>query len=186
MINFSALLPASVNPVLLPFPTVSLARRLTCLVYEAFLLAAIAFVASLVLIVLQFIVHVRLTSLAYQVISFVLFGVYFVYCWTKGGQTLAMRVWKIKVLSIDGRLPSRQQAIIRYVGGWMWVFPAMLYNIIFNTSLMQTLCSFVVNLVFWAASYAFFASQQFLHDALAQTTLVDLAHSIDAPLTRPK
>ncbi len=186
MINFSALLPASVNPVLRPFPTVSLARRLTCLVYEAFLLAAIAFVASLVLIVLQFIVHVRLTSLAYQVISFVLFGVYFVYCWTKGGQTRAMRVWKIKVLSIDGRLPSRQQAIIRYVGGWMWVFPAMLYNIIFNTSLMQTLCSFVVNLVFWAASYAFFASQQFLHDALAQTTLVDLAHSIDAPLTRPK
>lgn len=38
---------------------------------------------------------------------------YFTWQWTKGGQTLGMRAWRLKLLRDDGRLPGWGDALIR-------------------------------------------------------------------------
>jgi uncharacterized RDD family membrane protein YckC len=42
-------------------------------------------------------------------------GIYFVWCWSKSGQTLAMQTWQLKLLNQDGELLTLRVAITRYV-----------------------------------------------------------------------
>ncbi|MDO8962639.1 MAG: RDD family protein [Methylophilus sp.] len=42
-------------------------------------------------------------------------GFYFVVCWVKTGQTLAMQAWKMKVVHESGHLLTWREAIQRYV-----------------------------------------------------------------------
>ncbi|MSP87146.1 MAG: RDD family protein [Methylotenera sp.] len=42
-------------------------------------------------------------------------GVYFVWCWRKGGQTLAMQTWQLKVVNHESTLLTVHIAIARYV-----------------------------------------------------------------------
>ena len=41
--------------------------------------------------------------------------VFFAYFWTKSGQTIGMRAWRLKVQTLDGKLISWSQAVIRSV-----------------------------------------------------------------------
>jgi uncharacterized RDD family membrane protein YckC len=41
-------------------------------------------------------------------------GAYFVWCWSKSGQTLAARTWKIKLVNHDGSVLSIKQSMMRY------------------------------------------------------------------------
>ena len=41
-------------------------------------------------------------------------GAYFVWCWTKTGQTLANKTWKIKLVNQQNSTLSIKQAMIRY------------------------------------------------------------------------
>jgi len=41
-------------------------------------------------------------------------GGYFVYCWTRGGRTLAMRTWHLKLARIDGSAIDWRRAWLRY------------------------------------------------------------------------
>lgn len=42
-------------------------------------------------------------------------GVYFIWCWHKNGQTLAMKTWRLKLLNQHAQLLSLQMAAVRYV-----------------------------------------------------------------------
>lgn len=50
-----------------------------------------------------------------QLLLWVITGVYFVMCWVKTGQTLAMQAWKMKIVAHDGGLLNLRQATLRYV-----------------------------------------------------------------------
>lgn len=50
-----------------------------------------------------------------QLLLWCITGVYFVVCWVKTGQTLAMQAWKMKVVGEHGELLTLQQAAVRYV-----------------------------------------------------------------------
>lgn len=50
---------------------------------------------------------------------FVLLGIYFIWCWTQGGQTLPMKTWKIQVLNPDGSPLRPLQALLRYCAAWL-------------------------------------------------------------------
>lgn len=90
-------------------------RRVVSLIYESLLLLAVLFIAS-------FIFHLifRDPTAAYfrplfQLYLLVVMGYYFTWFWTRGGQTLAMQTWKMRVVTIDGKKLNRRQAIIRYL-----------------------------------------------------------------------
>jgi uncharacterized RDD family membrane protein YckC len=60
-------------------------------------------------------------------------GAYFVASWRRGGQTLGMRPWRVKVVAADGSKPSRKALILRFAVGhlslllcglgfwWAWI-----------------------------------------------------------------
>jgi uncharacterized RDD family membrane protein YckC len=50
-----------------------------------------------------------------QAMLWLVTGAYFVVCWVRTGQTLAMQVWKMKVVQANGQLLTYSQAIQRYV-----------------------------------------------------------------------
>ena len=50
-------------------------------------------------------------------------GVYFVWCWQKSGQTLAMQTWQFKVLNKNGELLTLTAAMIRYVFASLSLIP---------------------------------------------------------------
>jgi uncharacterized RDD family membrane protein YckC len=50
-----------------------------------------------------------------RLILWLISGVYFVWCWSKTGQTLATQTWKIKLVNQQSLALSIKQALIRYV-----------------------------------------------------------------------
>lgn len=44
-------------------------------------------------------------------------GAYAVYSWLRGGQTLGMRPWRLRVTGMGGAAPTRTQLIKRYLAG---------------------------------------------------------------------
>lgn len=50
-----------------------------------------------------------------QLLLWFISGIYFVVCWVKTGQTLAMQAWKMKIVGPNGNLLSWRLATLRYV-----------------------------------------------------------------------
>jgi uncharacterized RDD family membrane protein YckC len=59
-------------------------------------------------------------------------GIYFVYCWVKGGRTLAMKTWHLRIAQADGAALGWKRAWLRYALavpglflfgiGYLWTF----------------------------------------------------------------
>ena len=95
-------------------PTPGLARRLASLVYEALLLTALIIVASFPLApLLQALPH-PWSRLFNQGFLLGLIGLYLVWFWRHGGQTLAMKTWRLRLVSRTGGPVGLGQAWLRY------------------------------------------------------------------------
>ena len=130
-----------------------LPRRLLSMCYEALLLAAVlALVFLLPQILLGRFTGVALPPAAVKAYLFLTLFVYFAWFWLHGGQTLAMKTWRIRLVSADGRPLRPAQALLRFALAW----PSLL---LFGAGLL------------WAL---FDRDRQFLHDRLAGTRLIQL------------
>lgn len=89
-------------------------RRIGALCYDSLLLLALLFVAMAILTPFTDTGTIRAHSLLYfsylLMVSFVFFG----WFWTRGGQTLGMRAWKIRVVNRQGTGISWGQALARF------------------------------------------------------------------------
>jgi uncharacterized RDD family membrane protein YckC len=92
-----------------------LLRRVAAQIYDLLLLIALLFLATALL--LAFTAGEAITAqhaLIYRayllVISFFFYG----WFWTHGGQTLGLRAWKIKVLTLDQKPINWNQALLRF------------------------------------------------------------------------
>ena len=101
-----------------PLPTAGLTRRLAALFYDALLLLALLFIATL-----PWAIAARgeplapLARAAYQLYLIGVSGVFFGWFWTHGGQTLGMRAWRLRVTAEDGSKVSSRAAAIRFAVG---------------------------------------------------------------------
>lgn len=89
--------------------------RSVCLIYEALLLFAVLFAASFVYLLLFRALSFAPPRSVLQAYLAVVAGAYFVGQWTRGGQTLPMKTWRIKLVSRNGGAVSCRQALVRYV-----------------------------------------------------------------------
>lgn len=125
--------------------TPGLPRRLAAMGYEAILLFAVAFFAAWIFFFASG--GREATSgwprLALQLFIAVVFAGYFLWCWLRGGQTLAMKAWRIRLVDVTPR-----KALLRFV----------LALVLLPVSIL------------WAP---FDRDKQFLHDRLAGTRLVN-------------
>jgi uncharacterized RDD family membrane protein YckC len=132
----------------------SIRRRLAAMLYESMLLFAIAFIATWLF---QFAAGTfqidgwRRNML--QLFVLAMFAIYFLWCWLRGGQTLAMKTWRIRVVSKNGhRRLSPAAALLRFI---------------YALFLVPTFIG-----ILWALVDR---DRQFLHDRLAGSLLIPTA-----------
>lgn len=88
------------------------------MVYEAFVVAGILMAASLPFVmVTRYGAHPELRT-AYQLYLLLVIGIYFCYFWTRAGQTVAMRTWRIQLVNAEGFCPTWKQCVLRYLLAW--------------------------------------------------------------------
>ena len=91
-----------------------LRRRVISLVYEACALTAVLWLAGFAVGLLENTAGLAHSRLAFQVYLVIVAGLYFVAQWVRGGQTLPMKTWHLKLVSSDDRAVSLRQAAVRY------------------------------------------------------------------------
>ena len=105
-----------------PGPTVpGIGRRFLSILYEALLAFATAFLAS---IAFYGAAQGRLageTRLLFQIYLFLVLGIYFIACWSRGGRTLPMQTWRMRIVQRDGAPVGVGRAAFRYVLAWISV-----------------------------------------------------------------
>jgi uncharacterized RDD family membrane protein YckC len=93
----------------------SLGRRGLALCYEALLLLALLFAGALPFVLVASAVdHIAARPL-FQFYLVALTALYFVWQWRHGGQTLAMRTWRIRVVTREGAPLDWARAARRYL-----------------------------------------------------------------------
>lgn len=96
-------------------------RRLGSLLYEALVILALTLFLFLLPVALFSGVSHRMPGPGLLwLYLFLLLGVYFVWCWVKAGQTLAMKTWGLWLVDAKSGRPLRPlQACVRYGMGWL-------------------------------------------------------------------
>ncbi|MFZ4504002.1 MAG: RDD family protein [Methylovulum sp.] len=105
--------------------------RLSALFYDSILLLALFFLATALLLPFNngqaFTGHDYYYPCYLLAVSFIFYG----WFWTHGGQTLGLKAWKIKVLTLDKKPLNWKQALIRFLAtllswsvfglGFLWI-----------------------------------------------------------------
>jgi uncharacterized RDD family membrane protein YckC len=114
-----------------------------------------------------------------QAFLFVVLGLYFTWFWSRGGQTVAMKTWRIRLLQVNGAPVPPRRALLRYLLSWLWFAPALLALWLGGATatgpILGTLCTGVL---VYAGLIRFHPDRQFWHDVVCQTRLVQLPPAI--------
>jgi uncharacterized RDD family membrane protein YckC len=154
-----------------------LRRRLASLVYEALLLFGIAFGVAMVYGIAIGQHHALQGRRGLESAQFFVFGLYFVWCWTRSGQTLPMQTWKLKLVAADGGPVSYGRALLRYLLAWLWCLPglAAVWLLGWEHDKARAFATVAAGVAGYAALARLLPQRQFLHDVLAGTRLVNAA-----------
>ncbi|MDP2678984.1 MAG: RDD family protein [Rhodoferax sp.] len=147
---------------------------MACWLYEGMLLFGVVFIAGYLFGTLSQTKNAMDNRHALQAFLFVVFGIYFVWLWSKG-QTLAMKTWHIRVLDLSGRPLTQGRALLRYLWSWLWFMPPLGVSWVFALTGGEAFVIIMGWVAIWAILSRFHPRQQFWHDALAGTQLVDVS-----------
>lgn len=153
----------------------SLRRRLACLIYEGLLLFGVGLVSgALGTLALKLVGtdSVAVRDLVLQIVGVVVYGVYFVWFWTRRGQTLPMQTWRIKLLTAQGRPLTVPRAILRYGACALWIAPAFALSKLYQWPAATELTAVGIGILAYALLALLHPQRQFWHDALCGTRLV--------------
>lgn len=153
--------------------TPGLARRLACFVYEGVLLFGVVMVAGLLYGIVTQQRHALVGAPGLRIFLFVVIGAYFVFFWSRSGQTLAMQTWHIRLVTRDGRPVSRLRALARYLLAWLWFVPALAaLGLAGLQGSAPALAAIVAGVLAYAGLAWLHPDRQYWHDAACGTRLV--------------
>ena len=133
----------------IPSPLAGLGRRFLSLVYEGLLLLALFMIADLALLLAVPVARDPAFRPLVQLYLLAVSGGYFVWLWTHGGQTMAMKTWRLRLVAADGGPGPLRQAAVRFaVVVLTFLLPAFLWALVDR-------------------------ERQFLHDRLAGTRIIN-------------
>jgi uncharacterized RDD family membrane protein YckC len=154
-------------------PPPGLLRRLAAFAYEGVLLFGVVMLAGYLYGSLTQQRHALQGQTGLQAFLFVILGLYFVAFWSRGGQTVAMRAWHLRLVTLDGRPVSQARALARYMASWIWFVPALLSA---HLASLRSAAEIFILMAAGVMAYAMLAllhpRRQFWHDALCGTRLV--------------
>lgn len=154
--------------------TPAIGRRLISMMYEVLLGFAVVVLPFAVFEVASHTSHTATAEHMRQALLFLLLGAYFIHQWSRQGQTLAMKTWRIKVVMPGQPHVSLQAALVRYLLSWMWVLPALIVDSALGLGKWDALGVLALGILAWAATALFDKDRQFLHDRLTGTRLIQL------------
>lgn len=108
---------------------------------------------------------------ALQAFLFIVFGIYFVWFWSRG-QTLAMKTWDIRIVDIHGHKITQKRALLRYVLSWIWLLPPLGVSWLLGLPGAEGAVLALGWVAVWAVLARFHPQKQFWHDAWSGTRLV--------------
>lgn len=150
-----------------------LARRMACFIYEGVLLFGVVFVAGYLYSALTQQRNAMQGQHGLQAFLFLVLGVYFVWFWSHGGQTVAMKAWHVRVVTREGQPLTQARAAVRYLLSWLWFMPALASVYLFGLhGLGAIFGSMAAGVIAYAVLSYFQPDRQFLHDTLCGTRLI--------------
>lgn len=165
-----------------PLATPGIARRLACFVYEGVLLFGVLMISGYLYSSLSQQRDALQGRHGLQAFLFVVLGIYFVWFWSHGGQTVAMKAWHIRLLARDGTPLTQPRALARYLLAWAWFMPALLALWLAGPGRLGTIgVALLAGVLGWAALAWLDRDRQFLHDRLCGTRLVDWRPVVPRP-----
>jgi len=148
-------------------------RRLAVFVYEGVLLFGVVFAAGFAYSAATSQRHALQGQTGLQVFVFMVLAAYFVVFWSRGGQTVAMRAWNIRLVTASGKPVGRVRALCRYLASWVWFAPALITARIAGLHNAREIFTLVaIGVVAYALLALAHPQRQFWHDALCGTQLV--------------
>jgi uncharacterized RDD family membrane protein YckC len=149
---------------------------MAAMIYEAVLLFGVVFIVSYALL--------ALTQWKYplppgpravlQAVLFVAIGGYFVWCWSRSGQTLALKTWNLKVLDDSGAPPSVARALARYVLAWHLWLPGLIWVSLFHSRALADLAALAAGFAALLLPALADPQRRLLHDRWTRTRVVRL------------
>ena len=164
-------------------PSPNFWRRVCCSLYEQLVLLGVIAVTFLVPnLVLGLVLGASLSSALTFLYLYAVLAIYFVWYWSKSGQTLAMQTWRVRLIQHSGLNLSKRQALWRYVYGSLWLLPCMLLQSLLHLQKWQIIeMLFATSLFLWPLSIYLDGTAPFLRqsipDRMARTRLVELPKS---------
>jgi uncharacterized RDD family membrane protein YckC len=142
-------------------------------VYESLLVAAILFFGAAIATAAAHGATEGAARIATQGFLWLLLGAYFVLSWRRGGRTLALKAWHLRVVGADGGPVSLPRAVLRYI----------VAALVYGCAIIGAVAGYRSGWspAAWAAlapaaltiAYGFFDAQgRFLHDRLTGTKIV--------------
>lgn len=155
-------------------PAAPLARRMAAFIYEGVLLFGLVMAVGALYSIAVGQHHGLQGREGMMAAQFIALAAYFMWFWTHGGQTLAMRTWQIRLLNAAGGPISPWQALTRFLLSWLWFMPAWLGAWLAGWHQSKYLLG---GMLVWALFYAgisrLLPQQQFLHDLICRTRVID-------------
>jgi uncharacterized RDD family membrane protein YckC len=145
------------------------------MIYEAILLFGVVFITGWIFDTLTQSRHALTLRHERQFWLFLALGAYFVFFWHRGGQTLAMKTWQIKIIAPGFENIPIGKAIMRYLLAWMWFLPAMAMDYALGLKGWGSIGVLAIGIALWAITALFDKDHQFLHDRLSGTYLINLS-----------
>jgi len=116
-----------------PTPTAGVFRRLAAGCYDALLVGSIWMLVTLIIVALRDGEPVPAGEPGYQFLLLVTAALFFITSWIRGGQTLGMRAWRLRVEKGSGQPLDVRTGILRFMAGllsvatggiglyWLWI-----------------------------------------------------------------
>lgn len=89
--------------------------------YDGLLSVALMFIASAMAVALNDGTAIPAGDIGFRALLLAVPFPYFGWCWTRGGQTLGMRAWRLRLQAMDGSGITWGRALLRYLaalGSW--------------------------------------------------------------------
>ncbi|MFN5701097.1 MAG: RDD family protein [Betaproteobacteria bacterium] len=156
-----------------PATTPGLWRRMASFTYEGVILFGVVMIAGYLFSTLTQQRHALQGQWGLRAFLFLVLGIYFVWFWSRGGQTVAMKAWHVRLVDVNGQAVSQARALCRYLLSWLWFLPALLAAWVAGLSSSAE----IFGLMFvGVAAYALLArlhpQRQFWHDVVCGTRLI--------------
>jgi uncharacterized RDD family membrane protein YckC len=151
-------------------------RRLLALLYDVVAVLAIVMVVGLIC---EIATHGQLITTGtqvhiawwYQPLQALVVAAYFLVSWLRGGQTLGMRPWRIRVAASSGARLTWRQALLRLVAASL---PLLLLLLAPSLGLRTTLWMLAAAWLVWFSAALFDRRRRAIHDLAAGSVLRQL------------